>query len=164
MKEISMFHNMLSTVAGLGQNKLRTLVTSAMLAGLPTAAFARHHDFRFEVPLPIPVPQVILPAAPCDPPPARVWIAPVYQDVTEQVWIPAVTRTEIQCVDVPAQYGYRDVVVRDFFGRRHIRQEQVLISPAHRENQPVEVVVAPGHFEVQTHQQLVCDGHWQDVR
>jgi hypothetical protein len=114
------------------------------------------------IPVPqIPVPQIIVP---CDPDPSPVWVQPVYQDVTEQVWVPAVTRTEMRCVDVPAQYGYRDVVVRDFLGRRHIRQEQVLISPAHREDQPVEVVVTPGHFETQTHQQLVCEGHWQNVQ
>jgi len=153
-----MFHNIMNAAVGFGQNKLRTLMTGALLAGAPTAALAHHHDFRFD--LVVPVPQVVLPCVPA----TRVWIEPVYQDVTERVWVPEVTRTEVQSVDVPAQYGYRDVIVRDFFGRRHIRQEQVLISPAHREDRPVEVVVAPGHFEMQTHQVLVAQGYWQDAR
>jgi hypothetical protein len=164
MKEIPMFHNMMNAVVGFGHDKLRMLITGALLAGAPTAAFARHRDFRFEVVAPLPVPLVVIPAVPCDPPPARVWIAPEYQSVTEQVWVPAITRTQVQCVDVPAQYEYRDVLVRDFFGRRHLRQEQILISPAHVENRPVEVVITPGHFEMQTHQVLITEGHWQDAQ
>jgi hypothetical protein len=136
------------------------LIGSVLLA-MPTAAFAHHPDFHIRVEIPVPV--VVVPQPPCDPPTDRVWVEPVYDTVTERVWVPDVTRTEYQHVETPAQYGYRDVVFYDYFGRAHIRREQVLISPARCEDVPVQVVVCPGHFEMQTHQRLVCAGHWQDA-
>jgi hypothetical protein len=106
-------------------------------------------------------PEVVLAAPQCDPTPQRVWVEPVYRTVTDRVWIEPVTTVQVQRFDVPAQYGVRDVVFRDYYGHARIRREQVLISPTHCEERSVPVVVCPGHFEEQTHQVLVCDGHWE---
>ena len=131
----------------------------AGLAGVPAAAFARHHGFHVDVV--VPAPEVIVQAAPCDATPTQVWVPAVYQTVTEKVWVPEVTTTQIQRVEIPAQYDYRDVIRVDFFGRPHIHREQVLVCPARIEQRPVTVVITSGHFEVQNHQQLVTEGHWE---
>jgi hypothetical protein len=163
-----MFSIMLHAVAG--QSKIKGILTAgAMLAGMagvPTAAFARHHGFHVDIV--VPTPEVVVPVnpvavTPVTVAPTQVWIAPVYQTVEEKVWVPEVTTTQIQRVEIPAQYGYQDVVRVDYRGRRYVRREQVLISPATIQDRQVTVVVTPGHFEIQTHQQLVSEGHWQTV-
>jgi hypothetical protein len=162
-----MFQTLLKTFAYVGQSRLRSMMmTGAVmtgLAGLPTAAFARHHDFHVDVAIPGPVvvstPVVV--SQPCEPVTQQVWVPPVYQTVTEKVWVPEVTTTQIQRVEIPAEYGYREVVHVDIFGRHHVRQERVLIAPARIVEKPVTVVVTPGHFEIQAHQQLVADGHYE---
>jgi len=160
-----MFHALLNTVVGLGQGKLRSMVTAgavlAGLAGVPNAAFARHHGFYLELGVPVPEVQVVPAAQVQCAPTNQVWVPAVYQTVTEKVWVPDVTTTQIQRVAVPAQVGCRDVVRTDLFGRSRIYREQVIISPAHIENQVVTVVVTPGHYELQTRQQLVASGHWE---
>jgi hypothetical protein len=163
------------------------LLAAALLA-VPTAAFARdgdNHDRRdfhdrddrrdnrdhddrhddrdhrgFHFGIDIPGPEIVVPAPAYDN--DRVWVEPVYETVTERVWVPDVTQTQIQHVETPAQYGWRDVTFYDRFGCCFTRHEQVLISPARCEDVPVQVAVCPGHFEMQTHQRLVCDGHWQE--
>jgi hypothetical protein len=159
-----MFHAIINTALSFGKAKLRntalagTLLAGGMLTGMPTAAFAHHHGFHVDVV--VPGPEVVVPA-PCDAAPQQVWVAPVYQTVTERVWVEPVVTTQIQRVEVPAQYGWRDVGFYDYYGRAHVRHEQVQICPAHCEDRPVQVVVCPGHFENQTRQQLICDGHWE---
>ncbi len=128
----------------------KALLPAVLMVGLPTAAFAHPRGFHVDVIVP-----------PCDPVPQRIWIPAVYRDVTEKVWVEPVTTTQMQQVEVPAQYTVRNVMVYDIFGRGHLRRVQVQISPAHCEEQPVQVVVTPGYFEMQTHQELVCQGHWQ---
>ena len=141
-------------------NRIRnTVLTGVVLAGLPTAAFAHHHGFHVDVF--VPAPEVVVPAPQCDVTPDRVWVSAEYRTVTERVWVEPVTTIKLQRVAVPAQYGWRDVVYRDHFGRAHIRREQVLIRPAHCDEQSVPAVVCPGHFEDQPHQELVCEGHWE---
>jgi hypothetical protein len=165
-----MFNMIINAVAGQGKFK-SVMMTGAMLAGLgmPAAAFARHHDFHVDVA--IPVPEIVVPVTPCYPCPApalvtavtpvtRVWVPATYQTVTEKVWVPDVTTTQIQHVEIPAEFGYRDVIRIGLFGPR-IHHEQYLIRPARCEDRQVAVVVTPGHFELQTHQQLVCDGHYE---
>ena len=154
-----MFHKMFNAAYGLGRAKLRnTIIAGAAMACIPTAAFARHPNFHLDALIP-PPPIFVEPACPVQ----RQWVDPVYQDVTEQVWVPAVTTTQIQRVEVPAEYVWRDVVSYDFFGRPHRSLQQVQVCAARCKDQPVEVVVTPGHYELQTHQQLVCAGHWQDA-
>jgi hypothetical protein len=155
----------MNAVAGHGKIK-SVVMTGAMLAGLagvPTAAFARHHEFRVEVG--IPVPEIVVPVSPCPAPvvvttPNQVWVPPVYQTVTEKVWVPDVTATQVQRVEIPAEIGYRDVIRVGIFGPR-IHREQYVIRPAHCEERQVSVVVTPAHYELQTHQQLVAEGHWE---
>ena len=158
-----MFSKMLIAVAG--QSKIKgVLIAGAMLTGLasvPTAAFARPHGFHIDVV--IPAREVVVPCTPVQAGTTQVWVEPVYQTVEEKVWVPDVTTTQIQRVETPAQYGYRDVMHVDFQGRRFIRREQVQICPATIQDRPVTVVVSPGHYEIQTHQQQVSDGHWQTV-
>jgi hypothetical protein len=146
---------------------LRTvLISGAMLsglAGLPSAAFARHHGFHVDVV--VPDPEIVVPVAPCPAsvvatPSNQVWVPPVYQTVMQKVWVPDVTTTQIQQVEVPAEYGYRDVVRIGIFGPR-LHHERYVISPAHYEQRAITVVVTPGHFEMQTQQQLLSEGHWE---
>ena len=136
-----------------------TIVSGITLAGLPAVALAHHHGFHVDVV--VPAPALVVPVPPCDATADRVWVAPVYRTVTRRVWVEPLTTTKVQRVEVPAQYGWRDVMVYDYFGRGHIRRQLVQISPAHCEDQAVQVVVTPGHFEEQTHQELVCEGHWE---
>jgi hypothetical protein len=158
-----MLNTLINVALGFGRNRVRSAViaagTLAGLAGMPTAAFAHHHGFHVDVI--VPGEEVVVPAPACEAVPTQVWVAPVYRTVTERIWVEPVTTTQIQRVDVPAEYGWRDVVFYDYFGREHIRREQVEISPARCEERAVQVVVVPGHFEEQTHQQLVCDGHFE---
>lgn len=157
-----MFKTMINTVAVFGRNKLRATAIAAALActaAAPSAALA-HHRF-LHVDLCVPTPEVVVADPQCDPTPQRVWIEPVYRTVTDRVWIEPVTSVQVQRFDVPAQYGVRDVVFRDYYGHARVRHEQVLISPAHCDERSVPVVVCPGHFEDQTHQVLVCEGHWE---
>jgi hypothetical protein len=177
-QESKMLQTMIRTAVGFGglklQNTLAAGVLLAGVAGVPAAAFAHHHGFHVDVVLPAPV--VVAPA-PCDAPPGQVWVeptyqtvcdrqwvAPVYQVVTQRVWVPPVTQTQVQNVDVPAQFGCRDTVCYDFYGRPFVRRQLVQISPAHCEQRTVEVVVTPGHYEDQTRQVLVADGHWAEVQ
>jgi hypothetical protein len=163
-----MFHAMTTSVLGFGKARLfSTALAGAMLAGLPTAAFAHHHGFHVDVIVPVPE-VVVSPAPPCDggapclAAPGQVWVPAQYQTVTENVWVDAATTTQMQRVETPAEYERRDVIYYDYFGRAHARREQVEIRPAHCEDRPVQVVI-PAHFESRTHQQLVSDGHWETV-
>jgi hypothetical protein len=168
-----MFATIMNAVAGQGgHGKLKSIfITGAMLAGLglPTAAFADHHDRHdrhgFHVDVDIPLPRIFVPAGPCPAPVVvtqsnQVWVPAVYQTVTEKVWVPDVTTTQLQRMEIPAEYGNRDVLRVGFFGPR-VRHERYLISPAHCENRQVNVVLTPAHFEVQTQQQLISEGHWE---
>jgi hypothetical protein len=157
-----MFHTILNTL-GTGRTKLRNTAiaaaAAACMAGAPAAALAHHRDFRVEVD--VPCREVVVPAPQCDPSPERVWVEPVYRTVTDRVWVEPVTMIRVERFDIPAQYGWREVVYYDRYGRPHRERQQVLISPARCEERSVPVVACPGHFEEQTHQQLVCEGHWE---
>ncbi len=141
----------------------------AATAGVPTAAFARHPEFRLDIDVPVavedhqdrcevrrvwvePVYRTV-----CD----RQWVEPTYQTVTERVWIAPTESSRTERVYVPEQYGYRDVVRCDEWGRRRVCREQVLICAAHYEDRQVGCVEIPGHYQDVTRQQIVCDGHWQ---
>jgi hypothetical protein len=154
----NMFHTILNT-------RLRNLVLAggamASMAAMPTAALAHHHGFHVDIVLP--GSEIVVPAPQCDVAPAvsQVWVPAVYRTVTDRIWVEPVTTTQVQRVEVAAQYGWRDVIFYDYYGHPHVRRDQVQVSPAHCEDRAVQVVVCPGHFDEQTHQQLVCEGHWE---
>ena len=68
----------------------------------------------------------------------RVWVAPVYRDVIERVWVPT---TEIQ---------YRDVPVVDAWGN---------VIAYRRE----AYTVASGYWQDVTRRELVREGYWQTI-
>ncbi|MBV8781045.1 MAG: hypothetical protein JO353_06580 [Phycisphaerae bacterium] len=104
-------------------------------------------------------------AAPCAPetiyvapaPVDRVWVEPVYRTVCDRVWVDAVTQDQCTRVWVPDQYEQR--VIR--YGH-HKCVEQVLVAPAHYEDQHQTVVITPGHWEDVQRQELVSPGHWEE--
>jgi hypothetical protein len=158
-----MFKTILNATAVFGRSKFRNAAIAAAAlactAAAPAAAMAHHHGFHVDVV--VPGPEICVPAPQCDPTPERVWVPAEYRTVTERVWVEPVTTIRVERFDVPAQYGWRDVVYYDRYGRQHCDRQQVLISPARCEERSVPVVVCPGHFEQQTHQQVVCEGHWE---
>lgn len=93
---------------------------------------------------------------------SRVWVQPVYRTVCDRVWHEPVTQMQWQRVWVPDCYETRRVEHYQR-GRRVISDEQVLVAPAHWENQQVAVQVSPGWYEDVQRQELVCDGHWDIV-
>src|SRR5688572_24871212 len=90
----------------------------------------------------------------------RVWVEPVYRDVTEQVWVAPVVRKIEERVWVADRYDWRDVT-RWEYGRRVTRREMVLVDPAHYATVCREVVVVPGRYETVTRRELLCAGHWE---
>ncbi len=158
---------------------LRLAAVAAGLVGLPAAAQA-HRGLRIDVDVPVVVQPVVVEPS-CPPPvvvgqPAPVWVGPTYrtvcdrqwvepvvQTVTTRVWVPPVTSTATQRVFVPDQFGWRNVVAYDGWGRPYRARQQVLVSPAHYEDACQPVVVTPGHFEDVPQQQVVAEGHWANV-
>ena len=152
-----------SPLTGIGS---KGLATAAVVALLPTAAFARHHgDVRIDVPV-VDIVPVCPPRVWVEPVyrtcVRRQWVEPVYQTITDRVWVDDATATVCDRVFVPDQYGVRDVVDYDRRGRQVVRRERVLLSPAHDEDRPRTVFV-PGHYEDRPRQVSVADGHYQDV-
>jgi hypothetical protein len=80
---------------------------------------------------------IIRPPTPA-PPPGWVyrWVAPMYQTITEQVWVPERVEWVKQWME---------------------------ITPGHLE-QVLRQVVTPGHYETRTRRVLVSDGHYELVR
>ncbi|MEA2707553.1 MAG: hypothetical protein QOF78_154 [Phycisphaerales bacterium] len=91
----------------------------------------------------------------------RTWAPPVYRTVTDRVWVEPVVRTIPDRKWVPDQYEWRDVVYRDHYGRRCVRQEHVLVERAHFVDCPRTVEIAPGRWDTCTRQELVCEGRWE---
>jgi len=94
----------------------------------------------------------------------RRWVEPVYRTVTDRVWVPPVVRTIPDKTWVADRYEWRDVYYNDHYGRRCVRQERVLVEPAHLIDSPRTVEIAPGRWDnCAPRQELVCDGHWENV-
>ena len=152
------------------------MLTMAGLLGTATAARADHFSIDFNV-------------GPT-PPPAQVWVQPVYQTRSERVWVEPVTQLQTQNVWhdpvtedrvdqawVPDRWEVRDVDTWDRHGHRIIVQQNVLVEPGHWQTthtpvvtragywgpEAVPVVVTPGYW--QTADKTVCveDGHWAPV-
>jgi hypothetical protein len=158
-----MFKTILTmTAAVFCRHKLRNaaIATAALActAAMPGIASA-HERGGVRVDVVVPGRDYCEPAPRCET--ERVWVPAEYRTVCDRVWVEPVTTLRVERFDVPAQYGYRDVVYYDRYGYRHCERQQVLISAARCEERSVPVVVCPGHFEEQTHQVLVCDGHWE---
>lgn len=106
----------------------------------------------------------------------RVWVPAVYRTVCDRVWVPARTHVEVQrvwhepvvedrCerVWVPDRFEVRDIVSRDRYGRRVVRQERILVERGHYTEVHRQVVVRPGCWENVERQVVDCEGHWDNV-
>lgn len=93
----------------------------------------------------------------------RVWVAPVYNTVTENTWHEPVTQDSVSTQWVPDEWALQDVRRVDQFGRRIIVREQVLVVPGHMQDIHTPVVVQAGYWAPEAKTVLVRDGYWQTV-
>lgn len=147
--------NVLST----GLTKLLATAAGAAVLGLmPTLASARPHFGDFGV-------TVAVDPQPCAPVVVdhvdRVWVPATYRTVCDRVWVAPVTEDREVHTWVPDRYELQDVEVREHH-HRFIRQEEVLVEPAHDVCERQAVVVTPGHWEDVQRQELVTPGHYED--
>ncbi len=90
--------------------------------------------------LAVPAPVVAVPAPVVVPavPVQRIWVPPVYQNVTERVWVPTL------------QTAYRDVPVVDVFGNVvSYRREAYTIEGGYWSEVPQQVLVREGYWTTQ---------------
>jgi hypothetical protein len=92
----------------------------------------------------------------------RVWVEPVYRATFERVWHEPVYREEFNRVWVPDRWEIRHTVVWDC-DRRVVRQDRVLVEPAHFAMRPRRILVCAGRWETVERRELVCEGHWKTV-
>ncbi len=113
---------------------MKVVLAAGAIGAIPTAAQAHHHHDRpiFLTPGCVDVrigPAVVVAPAPvCVTPPAQVWVAPIYQTVTERVWTP--DRFE----------------VRDVYRGRRVFRESVCVEPGHFDLVTHQELVCAGHF------------------
>jgi len=141
---------------------LATAAGAAVLGFGPALASAHPHFVDLGV-------DVVVDPQPCAPVCApvvvdhvdRVWVEPTYRTVTERVWVAPVVENREVHTWVPDRYELQDVEYRE--GHHHfIRQENVLVEPAHDVCERQQVVVTPGHWEDVQRQEVVCPGHFED--
>ena len=140
------------------QKFLATAAGTAILGFAPTLASAHPHFADWGV-------DVAVAPQPCAPVVVdqvnRVWVPATYRTVCDRVWVPAVTEDREVYRWMPDRYELQDVEYRE--GHHHyIRQEEVLVEPAHDVCEMEAVVVTPGHWEDVQRQQLVAPGHYED--
>ncbi|MGN6725748.1 MAG: hypothetical protein ACTHLZ_07495 [Tepidisphaeraceae bacterium] len=140
------------------------LVAAAVMAGvLGLAGAARAGGFSIDVNVGYP-------------PPARVWVEPVYETRTERVWVEPVTQMQTQNVWheavtedrvdqqwVPDRFEVRDVETRTRSGRRVIERQSVLVEAAHWQTVHTPVVVRAGYWGPEAVPVVVTPGYWQTV-
>ena len=156
-----MFTKLISMVGVKG------ILAAAALGITPTAALARHHDdihidfdFRFGHPH-ISVVDCPPPAPVYEQREVRVYVDPVYRTVCDRQWIAPEYRTVCERVWVPDQFGIRDVVRCDAYGRRIVYRERVLLQTAHYQDVQRQEIVCEGHWQNVDRQELVMPGHWE---
>jgi hypothetical protein len=151
--------------------KLTTLFAAAALTILPAATFAhghdddrhdydrRHDDDRrwdatggIRVGFDLGHPRI-------EERTTQVWVEPVYRTVIDHVWCPPTTQNVTTQVLVPDRYEQRDVFHYER-GRRFIVRDNILVVPAHYEDQ-IQQVVTPGHYDDVQRQELVTPGHYE---
>ena len=93
----------------------------------------------------------------------RVWVPPVKQLVTQNVWHEPVTEDRVERTWVPDRYEAREVRGHDYRGRPVRVIEQVLVEPAHWEDRRTCVVVRAGYFGPETTETIIQPGYWQPV-
>lgn len=91
--------------------------------------------------------------------PIQVWVAPVYQTVTQRVWVPEMIQTVTDRTWVPDRYDWREIEHGE--GWRHwVTRDYVLVEPGHYVDVPRQTIM-PAHYEDQAQQILVTPGHWE---
>jgi hypothetical protein len=93
----------------------------------------------------------------------RVWVEPVYRTVPDRVWRKPEVRVQFDRVWVPDRYEVRTTTRRDRFGRLVKTREKILIEPGHHEKRRSEVVVRPGFWDTVERQEMVSEGRWDVV-
>jgi len=77
----------------------------------------------------------------------RRWVEPVYQTVTDHVWVPD------QFEDRQVRYLDRGVWCT--------RVDHVLVLPGHYEDRPRQICLTEGHWEAFQRQECVAEGHYE---